>query len=221
VIGHGSGKLSARLSGGAQAYLKEYFSTLDEARADLMGLWNIWDPKLKELGLVRDQDAVAQAMYDNAARASLTQLRRILKGNTIEEDHARDRALIANYIKDRTGAIEQVRRDGKTYVRVKDYQKMREGVGMLLSELMRIKAEGDYNAIKVLVDKYGVAFDPALRDEVVARYKQLDLPTYAAGINPELTAELDPSGNPIAVLIAYPRDPVRQYLAYGNMYRQR
>jgi dipeptidyl-peptidase-3 len=221
VIGHGSGKLSARLSGGAQAYLKEYFSTLEEARADLMALWNIWDPKLKELGLVQDQDAVAQAMYDNAARASLTQLRRILKGNTIEEDHARDRALIANYIKDRTGAIEQVRRDGKTYVRVKDYQKMREGVGMLLSELMRIKAEGDYNAIKVLVDKYGVAFDPALRDEVVARYKQLDLPTYAAGINPELTAELDPSGNPIAVRIAYPRDPVRQYLAYGNMYRQR
>jgi len=221
VIGHGSGKLSARLSGGAQAYLKEYFSTLEEARADLMGLWNIWDPKLKELGLVRDQDAVAQAMYDNAARASLTQLRRILRGNTIEEDHARDRALIASYIRDRTGAIEQVRRDGKTYVRVKDYQKMREGVGMLLSELMRIKAEGDYDAIKALVDKYVVTFDPALRDEVVARYKQLDLPTYSAGINPELSAELDANGKATAVRIAYPRDPVRQYLAYGNMYRQR
>ena len=221
VIGHGSGKLSARLSGGAQTYLKEYFSTLEEARADLMGLWNIWDPKLKELGLLQDQEAVAQAMYDNAARASLTQLRRILKGNTIEEDHARDRALIANYLKDRTGAIEQVRRDGKTYIRVKDYQKMREGVGMLLSELMRIKAEGDYNAIKALVDKYGVTFDPALRDEVVARYQQLDLPTYSAGINPELTAELDASGNATAVRITYPRDPVRQYLAYGNIYRQR
>jgi dipeptidyl-peptidase-3 len=221
VLGHGSGKLSPRLSGGAQAYLKEYFSTLEEGRADLMALWNIWDPKLKELGLVQDQDAVAQAMYDNTARGSLTQLRRILKGNTIEEDHARDRALIANYIRDRTGAIEQVQRNGKTFVRIKDYQKMREGVGMLLSELMRIKAEGDYNAIKALVDKYGVSFDPALRDEVVARYKQLDLPTYAAGINPELTAELDASGTLIAVRIAYPRDPVRQYLAYGNMYRQR
>jgi len=221
VIGHGSGKLSPRLSGGAQTYLKEYFSTLEEARADLMGLWNIWDPKLKELGLLQDQDAVAQTMYDNAARASLMQLRRILKGSTIEEDHARDRALIVNYIKDRTGAIEQLRRDGKTYVRVKDYQKMREGVGMLLSELMRIKAEGDYDAIKALVDKYGVRFDPALRDEVVARYRQLDLPTYSAGINPELTAELDAGGNATAVRIAYPRDPVRQYLAYGNMYRQR
>jgi dipeptidyl-peptidase III len=221
VIGHGSGKLSARVSGGAQSYLKEYFSTLEEARADLMGLWNIWDPKLKELGLVQDQDGVAQAMYDNAARVSLTQLRRILKGNTIEEDHARDRALIANYIKDRTGAIEQIRRDGKTYVRIKDYQKMREGVGMLLSELMRIKAEGDYPAIKALVDKYGVTFDPALRDEVVARYKRLDLPTYSAGINPELTADLDAGGNATAVRIAYPRDPVRQYLAYGDMYRRR
>ena len=160
VIGHGSGKLSDRLSGGAEPYLKEYFSTLEEARADLMGLWNVWDPKLKELGLVKDQDSVAQAMYDNAARAPLTQLRRILKGNTIEEDHARDRALIANYIKDKTGAIEQVQRGGKTYVHIKDYQKMREGVGMLLSELMRIKAEGDYAAIKALVDKYGVRFDP-------------------------------------------------------------
>src|SRR5436190_18371552 len=220
VIGHGSGKLSARLSGGAQAYLKEYFSTLEEARADLMGLWNIWDPKLKELGLVRDQDAVAQAMYDNAARASLTQLRRILRGNTIEEDHARDRALIASYIAEKTGGIEQITRNGKTYMHVKDYQKMREGVGMLLRELMRIKAEGDYDAIKTLVDKYGVHFDPALRDQVVARYKQLDLPTYWAGVNAELTAQVDNAGNVTAVRISYPRDAVKQYLSYGAMYRK-
>src|SRR4029077_1718690 len=130
--------------------------TLEEARADLMALWNVWDPELQKLGLVSDQENVARAMFDSQARVSLTQLRRILKGNTIEEDHARDRALIANYIKDKTGAIEQVQRNGKTFVRIKDYQKMREGVGMLLSELMRIKAEGDYTAIKALVDKYGV-----------------------------------------------------------------
>ena len=112
VIGHGSGKLSERIKGGAEPYLKEYFSTLEEARADLMGLWNIGDPKLKELGLVTDQDEVARAMYDNAARAVLTQLRRIPKGNTIEEDHQRDRALIANYIIDKTGAdrADQARR---------------------------------------------------------------------------------------------------------------
>jgi len=218
VIGHGSGKLSARLKEGAAAYLKEYYSTLEESRADLMAMWNVWDPKLKELGLVGDQESVARAMYDNQARVSITQLRRILKGNTIEEDHARGRALVANFIQDKTGAIEQVRRDGKTYVRIKDYQRMREGVGMLLSELMRIKAEGDYAAIKALVDKYGVHFDPALRDEVVARYRSLNLPTYYAGINPELTARLDANGNVTAVQVAYPRDAVRQYLGYSRMY---
>jgi len=95
---------------------------------------------------------------------------------------------------------------------------MREGVGMLLSELMRIKAEGDYAAIKALVDKYGVHFDPALRDEVVARYRLLNLPTYYAGVNPELTAQFDANGNVTAVRVAYPRDAVRQYLAYGRMY---
>jgi dipeptidyl-peptidase-3 len=221
VIGHGSGKLSDRLKGGAEPYLKEYYSTLEEARADLMALWNVWDPELKKLGLITDQENVARAMYDNAARGSLTQLRRILKGNTIEEDHARDRALIANYIADKTGGIEQITRNGKTYVGVKDYQKAREGAGMLLRELMRIKAEGDYDAIKALVDKYGVHFDPALRDQVVARYKQLDLPTYWAGVNPELTAQIDDKGNVTTVRIAYPRDAVKQYLAYGAMYRIR
>src|SRR5262249_5757442 len=100
VIGHGSGKLSERLVGGAGAYLKEYSSTLEEARADLMGLWNVWDPKLRALGLVKDQDAVARTMYDDAARVALTQLRRIPKGDIIEEDHQRNRQLIVNYIVD-------------------------------------------------------------------------------------------------------------------------
>jgi dipeptidyl-peptidase-3 len=208
VIGHGSGRLSDRLKGGAEPYLKEYFSTLEEARADLMGLWNVWDPKLAELGLVRDQDAVAKTMYDNAARAPLTQLRRIPKGETIEEDHQRDRQLIAHYVKDKTGAIESFDKGGKTYIRVTDYQKMRQGVGMLLAELMRIKAEGDYAAIKALVDKYGVHFDPKLRDQVVARYKALNLPSYYAGVNVEVSA----TG------ARYPRDPVQQYIRYGAMY---
>jgi dipeptidyl-peptidase III len=218
VIGHGSGKLSERLKTGAEPFLKEYFSTLEEARADLMGLFNIWDPKLKELGLVADQESVARTMYDSAARVVLTQLRRIPRGDTIEEDHQRARALIANFVKDRTGAIEQFERDGKSYIRVTDYQKMREGVGILLAELMRIKAEGDYDAIKALIDKYGVHFDPKLRDQVVARYKQLDLPTFWAGINPELTAHIDDGGNVTSVRMTYPRDAVRQYLAYGRMY---
>ena len=218
VIGHGSGKLSGRLIHGAEPELKEYFSTLEEGRADLMALWNVWDPKLKELGLVTDQNEVAKAMYDSAARVALTQLRRIPAGDTLEEDHDRDRALIAYYIMDKTGGIEQFQRNGKTYIRVKDYAKMRKGVGMLLAELMRIKAEGDYAAIKVLVDKYGSHFDPALRDQVRARFEKLGLPSYWAGINSRLTARFSQTGAIEKVEISYPHDPASQYLNYAAMY---
>lgn len=216
VIGHGSGKLSPRIAQtGAERYLKEYFSTLEEGRADLMALWNIWDPKLKELGLVEDQDDVAKAMYDSSAIVALTQLRRIPRGDTIEEDHQRCRQLIARYIQDKVpGSIEQFDRNGKTYIRVRDYQKMRQGVGMLLKEIMRIKAEGDYDAIKALVDKYGVHFDPKLRDQVVARFKKLNLPTYWAGVNPEL----DAASNGTVITMRETGDAVRQYLLYGSMY---
>ncbi|MGA9473530.1 MAG: hypothetical protein WBV36_13780, partial [Terriglobales bacterium] len=212
VIGHGSGKLSERVSAGAQSFLKEYFSTLEEARADLMALWNVWDPKLKELGLITNQEEVAKAMYDSAAAVGLTQLRRIPKGDTIEEDHERDRQLIAHYIAAEVpGSIEQFQRDGKTYVRVADYEKMRKGVGMLLAELMRIKAEGDYTAIKALVEKFGVHFDPALRDQVMARYQKLNLPTYFAGVNARLTARLGKDGRVEKVEIGE-WDVVGQYL---------
>ena len=225
VIGHGSGKLSERVSGGAQPFLKEYFSTLEEGRADLMALWNVWDPKLKGLGLISNQEEVAKAMYDSAAIVALTQLRRIPHGDTIEEDHERDRQLIAHYIADKVpGSIEQFTRrnndndNAKTYVHVVDYQKMRQGVGMLLAELMRIKAEGDYDAIKALVDKYGVHFDPALRDQVLARYRKLNLPTYFAGINAHLTANVGKNGEVEKVDIHYWDDPAAQYLDYGEMY---
>ncbi len=219
VIGHGSGKLSERLKGGAEPYLKEYFSTLEEARADLMSLWNAWDPKLKELGLISNQEEVAKAMYDSAALVALTQLRRIPRGDSIEEDHQRNRQLIVNYIRDKVpGAIEQFERDGKTYIQVQDYQKMRDGVGMLLAELMRIKGEGDYDAIKALVDKYGVHFDTSLRDQIVARYKKLNLPTYWAGVNSIVTAAFAKNGSVEKVEISYPTDPAEQYLLYGSMY---
>jgi dipeptidyl-peptidase-3 len=221
VIGHGSGKLSDRVSGGAQRFLKEYFSTLEEGRADLMALWNVWDPKLKELSLISNQEEVAKAMYDNAALVALNQLRRIQHGETIEEDHQRDRQLVAHYIAEKVpGSIEQFTRDGKTYVRVADYQKMRQGVGMLLAELMRIKAEGDYDAIKSLVDRYGTHFDPKLRDEVLARYQKLNLPTYFAGVNAHLAAKFAKNGEVEKVEIRYLDNPVEQYLDYGGMYDQ-
>jgi len=217
VIGHGSGKLSPRLQGGSEGYLKEYFSTLEEARADLMALWNISDPKLQQLGLVSSPE-VGKAMYCNAVRTVLTQLMRNPHGDTIEEDHQRNRQLIVNYIMDKTGAIRKTERDGKTYFALKDFDQMKQGVGQLLAELMRIKAEGDYAAIKALVDQYGVHFDPKLRDQVVARYQKLNVPAYWAGINSDLIPEFDRAGRITAVAISYPRDYVKQQLGYAAMY---
>ena len=217
VIGHGSGKLSPKLQGGAEAYLKEYFSTLEEARADLMALWSVMDPKVRELGLATSPE-VAKAMYYGAVRVGITQLMRIPQGDTIEEDHQRCRQLIVNYVMDKTGAIQKVERGGKTYLLLKDFEAMHKGVGMLLAELMRIKAEGDYAAIKALVDKYAVHFDPALRDQVVARYRKLNVPTYWCGLNADLTAQIDGGGKVTAVKIDYPRDYIRQQLGYASMY---
>jgi len=119
---------------------------------------------------------------------------------------------------DKTGAIRIVERGGKHYVEVTDFEKMHEGVGMLLAELMRIKAEGDYDAIKSLIDRYGVHFDPKLRDEVVARYKRLNLPTYWAGINPDLVPTFGAGNKVTSVAISYPRDYMRQKLSYSAMY---
>jgi dipeptidyl-peptidase III len=213
VIGHGSGKLSPKLQQtGAEAYLKEYFSTLEEARADLMALWNIFDPKLQQLGLVSSPE-VGKAMYYGAVRVGLTQLYRIPRGETIEENHQRNRQLIVNYIQDKTGAIARIERNGKTYYQLQDFDAMKKGVGMLLAELMRIKAEGDYAAIKALVDKYAVHFDPKLRDQVLARYTKLNLPTYWCGVNADLRLE---SGEKIT--LSYPRDVVKQQLSYASMY---
>jgi len=179
-----------------------------------MALWNAFDPKLVELGIISSND-VGRVMYNSSARVALTQLRRIPKGDTIEEDHQRNRALIVYYIMDKTGAIAAAQRDGKTFLVVKDYKKMREGVGMLLAELMRIKAEGDYEAIKKLIDKYAVHFNPTLRDEVVRRYEKLNLPTYFAGINADLTAQFDGAGKITKVDLSYPRDEVKQQLSYS------
>jgi dipeptidyl-peptidase III len=147
----------------------------------------------------------------------LTQLRRIPKGTTIEEDHQRNRALIANYIMETTGTIKTFDRNGKTYVEVTDYSKMHEAVGKLLAEIMRTKAEGDYDALKALIDKYGVRFDPKLRDQVVQRYKALNVPTYWAGVNPQLNARIE-HGKIQNVSMEYPKDAVHQFVYYGSMY---
>jgi dipeptidyl-peptidase III len=219
VIGHGSGRVSERLTAGAEPYLKEYYSTLEEARADLMALWNTWDPKLKELGLISDQEQVSKAMYDGTVQSVLTELRLNPVGDTVEEDHERDHRLIVNFISDRVpGSIVQFDRDGKHYVKVQDYQKMRQGVGMLLAELMRIKGEGDYAAIKVLVDRYAVHFDTSLRDQIIERFRQLNQPTYWAGIFARLTVQSGPDGSVQAVHLSYPGSVDQQYLNFASMY---
>jgi len=215
VIGHGSGRMNPRLTNDPPTYLKEYYSTLEESRADLMALWNVWDPKLLEMGVMPNQD-VAKTMYDTEARAALFQLHSFPTGDMIEEDHRRGTQLIVNFIRDKTGAIQPMERDGKQYMVVTDYPKMRQGVGMLLAELMRIKAEGDYDAAKNLITKYGIHFNTAWRDQVLTRYKALDVPDYWIGINPELNLRRGSDGKP-DVTISYPRDIVKQQLKYRQI----
>jgi dipeptidyl-peptidase-3 len=214
VLGHGSGKMNPQLTQEPAVYLKEYYSTLEEARADLVAFWNFFDPKLMEMGAIPSLE-VAKAAYDAEARAALVQLHEFPAGDTIEEDHRRGTQLIVNFIRDKTGAIQPVERDGKVYLVVKDYDQMRKGVGMLLAELMRIKAEGDYDAAKALITQYGIHFNTAWRDQVVQRYKALDLPTFWCGINPDLIP--GDSGKPGDVKIAYPRDIVKQQLRYVSI----
>jgi dipeptidyl-peptidase-3 len=215
VIGHGSGKVGPKVTRDPASYIKEYYSTLEEARADLMALWSFWDPKLIQMGVMPNQD-VARAAYDTEARAALAQLHEVPSGDTIEEDHRRGTQLIVNYIRDKTGAIQPVEHDGKIYLVVTDYAKMREGVGLLLAELMRIKAEGDYEAAKELITKYGIHFNTAWRDQVVERYKRLDVPQYWVGINPDLELRRGPGGK-MDVTITYPRDFAQQELAYSKI----
>jgi len=216
VLGHGSGKMNPQLTQEPASYLKEYYSTLEEARADLVAMWNFFDPKLVEIGAIPNVE-VAKAAYDSEARASLVQLREVPTGDTIEEDHRRGTQLIINFICDKTGAVEPVERDGKIYMVVNDYEKMRQGVGLLLAELMRIKAEGDYNAGQVLIREYGIHFNPAWRDQVVERYKKLDLPIFWTGINPDLMPRFGADGKIAEVEIAYPRDIARQQLRYAKI----
>jgi dipeptidyl-peptidase-3 len=216
VIGHGSGKMNPQLKEEPAFYLKEYYSTLEEARADLVALWYFFDPKLIEMGAMPDIE-VAKTAYDAEARASLVQLREVPTGDTLEEDHRRGTQLVVSYIRDKTGAIEPVEREGKVYLVVKDYPKMREGVGLLLAELMRIKAEGDYAAAQALISRYGIHFNTTWRDQVLERYRKLDLPIFWTGINPDLQPRFGKNGTIVDVTISYPRDIVKQQLRYASI----
>ncbi len=217
VIGHGSGKIDERLNGNPQAALKEQFSAIEESRADLVALYFLPETKLVELGLVpaADHDEIVRAEYESYARNALVQLRRIRQGTTIEEDHMRNRQTIVGWLMANTSAIEVRRRAGKTYYVMTDARAFREGVGTLLAEVQRIKGEGDYDAAKALVETHGVHFDPALRDEIVARVDHLQLPSYTGFVMPRLEAVADSSGEITDVAISYPLDLAEQMLEYS------
>jgi dipeptidyl-peptidase-3 len=216
VIGHASGRVEERLNGNPQAALKEQFSALEEARADLVALYFLPDPKLVEIGLVTqaDQGEIVRAEYEAYTRNVLVQLRRVRQGSQIEEDHMRNRQMIVAWLMANTRAIDVRMRDGKTYYVMTDPAAFREGVGKLLAEVQRIKAEGDYAAARQLFEQYGVHFDPKLRDEVVVRVEKLHLPSYTGFVMPKLEAAR--RGSDVTdVKISYPQDLATQMLEYA------
>jgi dipeptidyl-peptidase III len=217
VIGHGSGLVSGSLRGLPEAALKEHFSAIEEARADLVALYFIADPYMVELELVPSGDhaEIVRTEYEAYARNALVQLRRVREGSQIEEDHMRNRQMIVRWLMAHTPAIATATRDGRTFHRVTDPAAFREGVARLLAEVQRIKAEGDYPAARALMERYGVHFDPALRDEIVARVERLDMPSYTAFVMPRLEAVRDAAGAITDVSITYPCDLTAQMLEYS------
>ena len=221
VIGHGSGKIAERLNGSPQSYLKEQYSALEESRADLVALYFLPNPRLVELGLVKEQDhqEIVLAEYEGYARNALVQLRRVREGTQIEEDHMRNRQMIVRWMLENSRAIEQRVRDGKTYYVMVDASAFHDGVGRLLAEVQRIKAEGDYDAARALFETYGVHFDPALRDEIVERVEHLNMPSYTGFVQPRLEPVLDDDGRVTDVKISYPLDLAAQMLEYSGKKR--
>ena len=218
VIGHASGKVSEALKGSPQSALKEQYSALEESRADLVALYFLPDPKLAQLGLVdaKDHAEIVQAEYEGYTRNALVQLRRIREGTQIEEDHMRNRQMIVRWLMSNSKAIDVRERDGKTYFVMIDAKAFQEGVGRLLAEVQRIKAEGDYDAAVKLFETYGVHFPAALRDEVVARVDRLKMPSYTGFVQPRLTATKSADGQVTDVKISYPLDLTTQMLEYSG-----
>ncbi len=215
-LGHGSGQL---LPGTDPDALKAYGNTIEEARADLFGLYYVADRKLVELGLTPDGEAYKAQYYIYLMNGLLTQTIRIKEGDKIEEAHMRNRALIARWtLEHAEGAVELVEIEGKTFVKVNDYERLRHLFGSLLAEIQRIKSEGDYEAARDLVEKYAVNIDPDLHREILARYKKLNLAPYKGFINPKMILEYDEEGKPIDVKLDYEESFVNQMLRYSDEY---
>ena len=214
-LGHGSGKM---LPGVGQESLKNYYSTIEEARADLFALYYVMDPKLVELGVIPSLE-VAKSEYCNYIRTGLmVQLTRVKLGNNLEESHMRNRQLIASWVYEKGKAdnvIERVSRDGKTYFTIRDYEALRKLFGRLLAEVQRVKSEGDFEGARNLIENYGVRIDPVLHQEVLERYQKLNVAPYAGFVNPKYRL-VEEEGKVMDVKIEYPTDFLTQMLEYGD-----
>lgn len=217
-LGHGSGQL---LPGVDQDALKAYGSTIEEARADLFGLYYLPDAKMVELGLTPNEDAYKAEYYTYMMNGLMTQLVRIELGNSVEEAHMRNRQLIAKWVFEKGEAdkvVELVKKEGKTYVKINDYPKLRDLFGQLLAEIQRIKSEGDYEAARRLVENYAVKVDPELHQEVLARYEKLHLAPYKGFVNPVYEALTDEKGNITDIKVSYNEGYAEQMLRYSKEY---
>jgi dipeptidyl-peptidase-3 len=201
--------------------LKAYDSTIEEARADLFGLYYLPDKKLIDLGIIPNADAFKAEYYSYMMNGLMTQLVRIELGNNVEEAHMRNRQLIARWAFEKGAAdrvVELVKKDGKTYVRINDYKKLRNLFGQLLAEIQRIKSEGDYDAARSLVENYAVKVDPVLHKEVLERYKKLNLAPYKGFINPVYEAITNKDGKITDIKVSYNEGYAEQMLRYGKEY---
>jgi dipeptidyl-peptidase-3 len=217
-LGHGSGKL---LPGVDPDALKAYGSTIEEARADLFGLYYVADPKLVELGLTPDSEAYKAEYYSYLMNGLMTQLVRIELGNNIEEAHMRNRQLIARWAYEHGKAenvVELVKKDNKTYVKINDYEKLRALFAQLLAEIQRIKSTGDLEAARKMVETYAVKVDPTLHEEVLQRYEKLNLAPYKGFVNPVYEAVMDEAGNITDVKVTYTEGYAEQMLRYSRDY---
>ena len=214
-LGHGSGQL---LPGVDPDALKAYGNTIEEARADLFGLYYMADPKLVELGLLPDGEAYKSQYYTYMMNGLMTQLIRIKPGHHIEEAHMRNRALIAHWCHENGDCLRFVTREGKTYVEITDYPALRQLIARLLAEIQRIKSEGDYEAARQLVEQYAVQIDPAIHQEVQARYERLNLAPYKGFINPVLLPVYDSEGKIADINVYYGESYAHQMLRYSNSY---
>ena len=214
-LGHGSGRL---LPGVDPDALKAYGNTIEEARADLFGLYYIADAKLVELGLTPDMEAYKAQYYTYMMNGLMTQLIRITPGNQIEEAHMRNRALIAHWCLEHGDVVKLVKNDGKTFVEITDYDQLRQLFATLLAEVQRIKSEGDYEAARQLVERYAVKVDPELHQEVLERYQKLNLAPYKGFINPMMLPVYDGDGHIVDVQLYYGESYAHQMLRYSSEY---